>query len=186
MAHISTHLPGRGRFLPCTYFCSTERSHAGRQALQAGSPTQGNPLPSALPLARLRALFWKSHPPYLGRETQLPSPTIHALSHTTIHQKTVPILMVFFQKTVFGNSYPEFKGDSPVFTACGYFTRTLLFLLLLHRDIYAQVWHCPTESRVHPLLYLHTHTLRYLTPSPHWRGKNYHSKKKSSYINLWR
>lgn len=50
---------------------------------------RGENLPlAALPLASPRALFWKSHPLYLGRETQLLSPTMRAISHTAIHRRT--------------------------------------------------------------------------------------------------
>jgi len=76
-------------FFPArTYFCSTERSHAGRQSLHADSPPWGSPLPAALPLASRRALFWKSRPLYLGRGTRPLSPAIRAISHTTIPRST--------------------------------------------------------------------------------------------------
>lgn len=64
-----------------------QRSHAGREALQADSPVRGNLLPAALPLASLRALFWKSHPLYLGRERWLPSPATRSVSRTAIHRR---------------------------------------------------------------------------------------------------
>lgn len=56
-----------------------------------------------------------------------------------------------------------------------YFTHMLIFLWPL--DIFTpgvkKVWlTLATEIRVHPLLYLCTHTVWYLTPPVRWRGKN--------------